>query len=278
MRLVNTKYRAWVVYAGCTLASIAVFTSNLRGGEISTRLETGILFLMTPYYNSIDFVVEKTILIWQNYIYLVNLRDESDRLETELVKARSDISELREQLLASDRLSELLQLFPDPPGRRIMADVIRRSQPTWDSVFFVNAGTLDGAAPFMGVACADGVVGQVVEVSPRVSKIITLLHPHSGIAALLQQSRVSGVVSGTGSGVCSLKFASRFDRVILGETVITSGLDNAFPKGLPIGQVNRIERLPGDLFQRVEIIPFVDLPSVEEVVIFLPSSSESAHD
>ncbi len=86
---------------------------------------------------------------------------------------------------------------------------------------------------------------------------------------MLQKSRVQGVVSGSGKGTCTMRFISRFDPVELGETVVTSGLDGAFPKGIPIGKVSGIEKDNNEIFQTLEIETDVNLNTVEEVIVFI---------
>jgi len=79
-----------------------------------------------------------------------------------------------------------------------------------------------------------------------------------------------------------MRFVSRFDPVQMGEIVLTSGLDGAFPEGIPIGRVVAIHRNPGDIFQRIEIHPVASLNSIEEVIVFcmpeMPDPEKAAAD
>jgi rod shape-determining protein MreC len=278
MRFITSPYRPWVVYAGCSLAALAIFTSNLRGGEVARRIESVVLSIMSPFYSSIDWTADTVSNVWTHYIYLIDVQEENLRITEELSRSQAELTNIREHLAASDRYQHLLKQPFETERKRLLAKVVRRGKQTWNSVLIIGAGKLDGVQPFMGVTSLSGVVGQAVRIAPRISKVITLLHPQSGIAVILQKSRISGIVTGSGTGTCAMKFASRFDRIILGETVLTSGLDGAFPKGVPVGQVSRIERHPGEIFQTIEITPFVDLATVEEVVLFLPDSIENLND
>ena len=278
MKLISKQYRPWLIYAGCTLSAVALFTSNLRGGFASQKIESTLLFCMTPFFQTTHWVEEHAKSAWLRYLYLIDLKDENMKLKMELEDARSRLYSLEESAIANERYRELLQFSRRLPRGKIMGDVIRKGNGSWDTILIVSAGQLEGVQSYMGAATADGVVGQVVRTAPRSSKIITFLHPQSGIAAQLQKSRIAGIVTGTGHGTCIFKFASRFRRIVLGETVVTSGLDSVFPEGLPIGQVSKIEKFPGEIFQQVEIIPFVDLSRVEEVVLFFPEVQEPLDD
>ncbi|MBN1550230.1 rod shape-determining protein MreC [bacterium] len=270
MRLISERYRPWLIYTACSLCSLAFFTSNLRGGIVAEKIESGILSVMSPFYLCMDWGLDNISFYWSHYVFLVNVQHENQKLKKDLAQLQAEQMILLERIQLAERYLTLVQLPSSVTHEKIVADVVHRGSHTWDSILIINKGQNDGVQKYMGVSGQDGVIGQIARVSPNLSKVVTLIHPQSGIAALLQKSRVSGIVNGSGDGKCILKFASRFDRVILGETVITSGLDDAFPKGLPIGQVIRIDRQPGDIFQTVEILPFSDMSVIEEVVIYKP--------
>jgi len=50
---------------------------------------------------------------------------------------------------------------------------------------------------------------------------------------------------------------------------MTSGLDGIYPKGFRIGHVSKVVRRNSGLFQNIEITPFVDFKTLEEVMVLL---------
>ncbi len=207
-------------------------------------------------------------------MYLVGVQDENTLLRKNLNETRGKMAELANDAESARRYRDILGFTREFPARKLMADVVRSTSDTWNSTLLVDAGTRRGVQVAMGVASVDGVFGQVISVSPGISKIQSILHPDTGVSAILQKSRVQGVVSGTGRDTCHMKFSSRFDRIVLGEMAVTSGLDGAFPPNIPIGRVSRIEKGPGEIFQMIEIIPLVETATVEEVMIFFTESLE----
>ncbi len=268
MTWISEQYRPWIVYSACTLISIAVFTSNLRGGVIARKLESFFLLVLSPVYSVVDYSTTKTREFWNNYLFLIDLKRQNIALDAELTDMKSHLITLSEEANSAKRFREILELPTIDSFRPIVAEVVRKRAEPWETIFLINAGSFRGIKLSMGVTTVDGVVGQVIRVAPRISKVMTMLHPKSGIAGMLEKSRISGVVSGTGHGTCIMKFVSRFERVMLGEHLVTSGLDGAFPKGIPIGVVNRIEKDPEEIFQSIEIVPFVEFASVEEVILY----------
>ncbi len=279
MSLITSRYRPWVVYAGCSLTALAILSTNLHGGVVAGKIESILLALLTPVYSTVDYSLDKAVMIWEQYIYLVDLKQENLILREALGDQRSREYQYQEAVSAIERYRQILDFTHRDPAHfhphKIVADVIRQSNDSWNSTMLVNAGDIHGVQSAMGVATVDGVLGQVVRVGHNISKILSLQHPEAGVAARLETSGILGIVSGIGHRTCIFKFGSRFDRVILGELAVTSGLDGAFPKGIPIGRVSRIEKTPEEIFQKVEIIPLVDASSVEEVIIFLKEPIEN---
>jgi rod shape-determining protein MreC len=70
-----------------------------------------------------------------------------------------------------------------------------------------------------------------------------------------------------------LKYLKRSDDVQVGDLIVTSGMNNIFPKGFPIGTVLSIEKSQYGMTQEVELKPVVDLTNLEEVFIVLNAAT-----
>ena len=77
-------------------------------------------------------------------------------------------------------------------------------------------------------------------------------------------SRVHAILEGGGSE-CELHYVAHEVEVSLGETVYTSGEDRVFPKGLPIGEVSRLD--DGTEFREIFLKPFARLDRLDEVLV-----------
>ncbi|MCD4654147.1 rod shape-determining protein MreC [bacterium] len=269
MKLIRSQHRPWLVYTACSLISLAIITSNLKGGIVSSQIETVILNFMTPVYSSVNWSINKCRSYWFNYVALVDVQKENQLLKNKLEKMQQKQMELKEQAQSVKRLEALITESSQTAHSIVTTRVVRRTSNLLNATLLVNAGSRDGVKQGMGAATINGAIGQVVRVGPQIAKLLTLHHPDAGIGAILEKSRIQGVVSGTGKGTCVMRFVSRFDPIILGETVVTSGLDGAFPKGIPIGRVISIQRDPGEIFQSIEILPVADVNTLEEVIIFM---------
>ncbi|HPQ41592.1 MAG TPA: rod shape-determining protein MreC, partial [bacterium] len=198
MKLIRAQHRPWLVYAACSLLSLAVMTSNLQGGMVANTVESYVLNLLTPLYSSINWAMDRCQSVWNDYLFLINLRQENLLLRQEVNRLKEEQITLQTKAESAERLQTLIVQSCRMPGVKTRAHVVRRANSLLNATLLINAGTDQGFRQGLGVATADGVIGQIVRVGPQISKVLTLHHPDAGVGAMLQQSRIQGVVSGTG--------------------------------------------------------------------------------
>ncbi len=269
MKLFSARYRPWIVYAAFSLTALGVMTSNLQGGIVANHLESAALQMLAPVYTSVDRLINFSHSIWTRYLFLRGIEAENEQLRRIIYTLREEHLLLFDRIQSAKRMEELVSTSHRLPQANIRAAVIRRGNLMLNPTILIDRGSKDGLREGLGVATSEGALGLIVHVSGNVSKVLTLHHSEAGIGALLQQSRVQGVVSGTGHGTAVMRFVSRFDNVTLGEQVITSGLDGAFPRGVPIGRVTSVHREASEIFQTLEIVTEVNINTVEEVIVFI---------
>jgi rod shape-determining protein MreC len=92
---------------------------------------------------------------------------------------------------------------------------------------------------------------------------------------------VTGVVSGQigvqsgGTPKLLMKYVPLLADVVPGDVVVTSGLDQIYPKGLVLGRVDSIVG-PGAMFKEVLLASAAHLDELEEVLVLLPIVTVSA--
>ncbi len=109
--------------------------------------------------------------------------------------------------------------------------------------------------------------GVIAEVGPHTAKVQLLADPSSAVAAMLQQTRATGVVAGQPDGSLRMIYIPHEDEVQVGDIVLTSGLAGTVPRGLIIGQVASVEQKDFALFQEAVVRPALDYRQVEMVVV-----------
>ncbi len=196
-------------------------------------------------------------------------RDEENRRLRKQVEALSIEKErTQEALIENRRLKELLKFRDTQPSAVANARVIARGLDNWAHTVLIDKGSRDGVAREMAAVTPKGLAGKVVSVSDGYATLLLLSDINFAAAVRLQGTRKEGVLAGTGSGKCVLKYMPYEEEVKPGDIVITSGLDSLFPQGIPAGYVSKVDSGgKGGNFQYVEVIPFQDDTRMEEVLI-----------
>ncbi len=132
---------------------------------------------------------------------------------------------------------------------------------------YVNVGARDGIAEGMPVVTDRGLVGRVTAVGPNSAQVLMLIDPASSVNAIIQNSRVTGVVKGNIDGTVTMERIPPTEKVNPGDIVLTSGLGGNFPSKIVIGQITEVTRRDQDMFQVARIRPTVDFGKLESMLI-----------
>ena len=130
----------------------------------------------------------------------------------------------------------------------------------------IDKGTRDGLRQDMAVIAPLGVVGRLIVPAVRSAKVQLLVDRNAAAGALIERSRAQGVVLGSGEERLRMNYVSEVADVVVGDVVVTSGIDGIYPKGFVIGKVDAVEK-SGSTFKRISVRPAVDFLSLEEVLV-----------
>jgi rod shape-determining protein MreC len=214
----------------------------------------------------------------------LQLEKENGQLKRALAGHEQLVTDLAEVELENERLRTLLRMPKEENWETIAAEVIGATQRRNDFMITINKGSSSGVRRDYGVACPEGIVGIVWEVSFNYAKVMTVPNPSSVVACMVQDTRHNeSYVSGLGAteGRNRIRYKGRihnfpnFQSINPHDLILTSGLDGLFPKGLYIGRVTS-GRPAAHMFQNVEIEFSADFSSLEEVVVLVPQCREES--
>jgi rod shape-determining protein MreC len=126
--------------------------------------------------------------------------------------------------------------------------------------------------PGMAVLSPDGVVGRIDQTFDDYSDVMLITDARSKIAVEVARTRAQGILEGASEDSCTVEISKDFG-VEIGDLIQTSGVDELFPKGHPVGQVVRVEQLVGDQ-QLVEVLPAVRFDRLDVAWVVLASAPE----
>ena len=232
-------------------------------------LERIAISFISPFQELVTRTMRFTRDIWHEYFYLVTVTRQNQILRSQLNQASEVSNQWQETELANTRLRTLLNFEKTITEMVVAAEVIGKDPSVWFKAVIIDKGKTDGLTKGLPVVMPQGIAGQVIEVSNHYSKVMLIVDRNSAVDALVQRTRARGVIKGESTDQCRLDFVLRKNDVRVGDTVLSSGLDGVYPKGLRIGFVSEVIEHDADIFHEVIITPFVDFEKLEEVLVVL---------
>ncbi len=194
---------------------------------------------------------------------------QNQKLKAKVDFLRKQLNDRNELLMENTRLRSLLGFKESLSYKVIAARVIGRDPSNWSSTIIIDKGSSSGIK--IGSACVTfyGLVGRVEETSSSTSKIMLINDPNLSVSAIVQRSRQEGLVCGSLGGTLLMKYLPKDSDIKVSDKIVTSGLTNIYPKGLPVGWVVDIQEEFSNLASYAIIKPAVDLSALEEVLIVM---------
>ena len=203
---------------------------------------------------------------------LPRLAEENTALRTELSSARVEAARLQETVRQFARSQELRAAAHQGAAGPVASIIGRTIVPT-QHVVIIDKGRAQGIARDGAVLDVSGLVGRILDVHPARSLVMLVTDPDSRIACMIERSRESGLLAGTGGALCRLTYLDVDADVQVDDRIVTAGLGGPLPKGLALGTVVKIERNSRTAQTTAWVRPAVRLNQVESV-LYLPPSTE----
>jgi rod shape-determining protein MreC len=257
------------------VGSIVLITVNVILLSITSKSRSTLgvgrvgLSFVAPFQEIVSRSVRFARGVWKHYFLLVSVAQENEILKKMLNESIGNNNQWHEIELANTRLRNLLNLQKTPNNQVLAAEVIGKDPSGWFKTVIIDKGKAEGLQKGLPVVLPQGVVGQVIEVSSHYSKVMLIIDRNSAVDALVQRSRARGIIKGSSADQCRFEFVLRKHDVQIGDTVIASGLDGVYPKGLLIGRVSDLGGRKSDIFYDIAVAPFVDYETLEEVLVIL---------
>jgi rod shape-determining protein MreC len=209
--------------------------------------------------------------------------------KSENEKLKQQVTSLRRQVILNEsaaqdnaHLRNLLRFRDLPQFQKdyleVSARVLTNPASRFDQRVTISAGSNDGLAEQDVVVTGDGLVGQVTKVYPSVAVVTLVTDDDSAVRAvdLTSPGAVGILRRGSGGGTLILERVTKDQDVHRGDVIITAGssghgaLPSLFPRNIQIGTVTSWGQTDTDNFKRIQVEPFVDLSSLQSVLVLVP--------
>ena len=267
------RYRNLIILVGVLFLQVLGLAMQVKRSGTETTQDTRLIRLwavgaLAPFERALVWVQSGTGNIWHNYFYLRGVRAENRDLKAQIEQMRLEQVRLNEDAAQARRLQTLLAFKEQFISKTVAAQVIGSSGSDLSRVVYIDKGENVGIQRDMAVITANGIVGKVLLAYPSESQVLLISDQSSGVGAILEKTRLQGVLRGTSNGQIVLERVMADEQVTPGETVLTSGGDQIFPKGLPVGTVMQVDK-GKDLFLNIKIKSAASLSRLEEVLVLV---------
>ncbi len=248
------------------MANLLLLSVQVRNTEGRLLLRSWSLLLFTPIASTVHFAVDGVTGAVKQYALLYGAQKENLLLREENARLGVEIAQLRgiKSLISGRDEGPMLQeqfMFDT-----FLAPVIWKSPPFYAHRLVINAGSLQGIRKDDAVITPRGIVGRVWATTPFTSEVELITNDSAAAGAMLEDSRLQGVIQGDGSVTLKWNFIPNYESVEVGDIVYTSGTDRLYPKGFPIGRVVQ-SRKGRTVYRDIQVEPFVDYLRLEEIMV-----------
>jgi rod shape-determining protein MreC len=217
--------------------------------------------------------------LWQNYFDLRHVRQQNQDLQMTVDRLRLEQAALLEDARQGQRLQAMLNFQQKYIYKTLAAQIIGSSGSDQSRVFNIDKGKDEGLDRDMAVITADGIVGKVRDVFPHSAQVLAINDQSSGAGVILESTRIRGILRGNAAGQPQIVDVIADNRILPGEKVLTAGGDQIFPRGLPVGVVEKVVRDPErDAFIDVILKPAAHLDRLDEVLVITSTEPRFPQD
>jgi rod shape-determining protein MreC len=272
------RYRNLIILVGVLFLQVLGLATQVKRGNDQERtrlIRVWVVSALSPFERGLLWVENGTGDIWHNYFYLRGVRAENRQLKEQIEQMRLEQVRLSEDAAQAHRLQTLLAFKEQYIARTVAAQVIGTSGTDSNRVIYIDKGEDAGIKRDMAVITADGIVGKVMLAYRSEAQVLLINDMSSGVGVILGDTRLQGVLVGTVNGEVVLNDVMSDEQVPVGEKVLTSGGDQIFPKGLPVGTVAKVAN-GKELFLNIKIKPAANLSRLEEVLVLVDKQERQA--
>jgi len=235
-----------------------------------------LLELSTPFYFLTD--LPSRLKDWGSEVSLSRsaLIEDNNHLRAEALVLQSKIQKLAALATENVRLRELLNSSALLQDNVVVAEIIGVSPDPLRHLVIVNRGSEDKVFVGQPVLDANGLFGQVVEVSSSTCRVLLLTDTTHAIPVQVNRNGVRAIAEGTGVIYeLELRHLTETTDIVEGDMLVSSGLGGRFPVGYPVASVTRVVRDPGQKFLRVVARPMAQLDRSRHVLLLFSAPATS---
>jgi rod shape-determining protein MreC len=248
------------------VVSVVLMFYDKKGGWLDTA-RYGLQATVYPLQLAVNSPSAAWRWMKENFATRESLQKEVDGLRAQL--RDQQLITMRQAALQSENatLRGLNNAMPEVIDKRLIGEVVSVETSTLRQRLLINRGGSSGVYKSQPVITGEGVLGQVYRLGPFSSEIILITDSEHGLPVQVLRSGVRTIAVGTGrSTALDLPYVPQNYDVKVGDLLVTSGLDEIFPFGLPVARVTQVARDPAQPLAQIIAAPLAHIEADREVL------------
>jgi rod shape-determining protein MreC len=268
-------FKRWQLVLVIVLAILMIVLTVLTSGQRDnlTKIEGVVGDIISPVQGFMYRVATSVSQFFQSITQRQQLLEEYESLKEKVSQLEQQQLKMDEVIRENQRLKRLLDFKEEKDDFLVEGVRVTGKNPgNWFNTMTIDKGYNQGVSVNMAVINDLGLVGRVIETGGNWATVRTIVDGQSSISAIIERTRDNGMVKGNNTltfedGLCQMIYLPLDSDVVVGDRVITSGLGEIFPKGIPIGEVIEVLDEERDMYKTAIIRPNVDFMRLEEVLV-----------
>jgi len=260
-----------VIVLAVLLTAAIILTSGQR--ENLTKIEGVVGDIISPVQGFMYRIATSVSDFFQSLAGRQQMLKEYELLKERVTQLEQQLLQMDEAIRENQRLKKLLDFKEEK--EHFVVEGVRITGKNPGNLFntiTIDKGSEDCIAVNMAVVNDQGLIGRVIDVGKNWATVRTIVDGQSSISAIVERTRDNGMVKGNNTltfedGLCRMINLPLDSDVVAGDRVITSGLGEIFPKGIPIGEVIEVLDQERDMYKTAIIKPHVDFLRLEEALV-----------
>jgi len=233
------RSKGFITYLLLSALSLLLITLDLT--DRVSALKDFLHYILFPSPQIAIKAVSETKKLGGNLTDIVRVFEKNRELRQRIEQLKYFEAQYKFLQKENDILRSLVGFSKTTERKMIPALVISRDPSRWFSTVIIDRGINDGIKPDMPVVAVSrksiGLIGRTIESGDNFSKVMLITDPLSYVPAKISRSGEMCIVSGRERAELVIEYLSPGSDVRLGDQVVTSGIGEVFPGGIPVGLV-----------------------------------------
>ena len=231
------KILRWLLALGLAVVSIKIQEKP----PYDLWFDRPVSYILTLTQNSAFQALAQGRDIWNGYLSLLQTQQQNEVLIQENQTLRAQQAQMNEVRQENAELRKLLSLKERSALTLLAAEAISSSIDLRHHSLWINKGEKDGLQIGQAVLSEATIVGSIIRVLDKKAQVLLITDRFSVVDGLVARTKARGIIEGSGGDTAIFKSFEKLTDLIVGDEIISTGVDQAFPRGIRVAKVKDIE-------------------------------------